>query len=191
MNFDFLSKTKKCNFLILLFSLFFISCDCTLNSSKVNVVNKVSDSLIKVNLRYDDLLGYTSKEDSSNLNNDYFFTIISYINASCSSCLAEIDKWNIFSKEISQKVRILLIFYSNDNFEYLKSVLESEKLNNSQIEIYFDQENQFLKNNPLFTNHNFENTILMDVNDRILLTGNPLHAIETKNSYLANIGKRK
>ena len=106
----------------------------------MNVVNKVSDSLIKVNLRYDDLLGYTSKEDSSNLNNDYFFTIISYINASCSSCLAEIDKWNIFSKEISQKVRILLIFYSNDNFEYLKYVLESEKLNNSQIEIYFDPE---------------------------------------------------
>lgn len=119
------------------------------------------------------------------------FTIVSYINVSCPSCIVEIDKWNEFIGDMKSKdCKVKLVLYSKDNFEYIKYLFESNELKKFPHILYLDTKNVFDRNNPLFNEFDTDKTVLTDKENIVILKGNPLHSKEMKAAYLEAIQKK-
>ncbi len=114
--------------------------------------------------------------------------IYSYVNVSCPGCIADIDIWNKLAAEFIKKdVPVILVFYSKDNFEYIKHLCEVNEIKKFPFPFYLDNQNKFPIGNPDFEALETSPTVLIDRNNKIILTGNPLHSSKTKELYMAKI----
>ncbi|MBS1592594.1 MAG: hypothetical protein JST07_10870 [Bacteroidetes bacterium] len=120
-----------------------------------------------------------------------YYTIITYINVSCSVCIAEIDKWNEFFDTASNgNLQIKLIFYSEDKFEYIKYLSETNGIKKFPFPFYLDNKETFAIKNPIFKDKTVDKTILINKNGNIVLIGNPLHSKEIESKYLNKIQQK-
>lgn len=167
--------------------LIFLSLTILIYNSCANEKNKntISNKLIKFdNLESFNPFNINVKQHSS----DYKYHIISYLNVSCSVCIAEIDKWNEFYKNINKNnFDIILVFYSEDKFEYIKFLFEKGDINKFPFPFYIDKKNIFLKYNPIFSEVSNDKTILIDNANKILNFGNPIHSNETKSLFIKTL----
>lgn len=167
------------------------SCQQQFNSKNIEQQTKEFKSIVgsQVNINYGPLKPYNPFQRNQATTSKPSFTIVSYLNASCSSCIAEINEWKHFYDSLSgnSNVKIQLVFYSDDNFEYLKFLCESGKIEKFPFLFYFDNEREFANQNPLFLRDDIENTVLLDKLGKVLLTGNPLHSQNRKQEYIKTV----
>lgn len=117
--------------------------------------------------------------------NKYKFHIISYLNVSCSVCIAEIEKWNDFYKKANNKnFDIKLIFYAEDKFQYIKYLIEKGDIKPFPFPFYLEYKKTFLIQNPIFNINTTDKTILIDNKNIVRMTGNPIHSNEITSKYL-------
>lgn len=116
--------------------------------------------------------------------------ITTFINASCGSCISEINRWESFSKELAKfNVPVLLIFESNDQFELLHYLCETGTVANSSFPFFMDIKNEYLINNSFMKTTNSMRTVLVDDKNKILLIGNPIKSDKIKDMYIKEIVK--
>ncbi|MFA9189552.1 hypothetical protein [Flavobacterium magnesitis] len=123
------------------------------------------------------------------LNSDY--RIYSKLNASCGTCISNINEWENLIPEFSKyKVPVVLICDSDDRFEMFKYLCETRQVKNFSYPFFLDKKKVFAKKNRFMeVNQNFE-TVLTDKNNNIIMMGNPIKSNEIKNLYLKEIRKR-
>ncbi len=162
---------------ILIISRFSFSC------KEKKILKKENKVLLLQNIRviYDSLAIYNlfQKYDTTK----YKYNIVSYINVSCPPCLDEIDKWAEFYKRFKKRVKVNLVCYSEDYFEYFKYLYENGRINKLPYPLFFDTYSSSIKNNPHFVKNNFDFTAITDNTNKIIAVGNPLHDTKTYNLY--------
>ncbi|SHN35652.1 hypothetical protein SAMN04488057_12811 [Cyclobacterium lianum] len=72
--------------------------------------------------------------------------IITFINVSCVTCLADFEFWNrFFESTSSKKVKVYYVVHSNDRFNFFKYVINSGKIEINLNSVWVD-ENEFYNN---------------------------------------------
>jgi hypothetical protein len=118
--------------------------------------------------------------------------IYSFIDASCSSCLASINNWKLVASEIeSYKIPIILIIQSEDNYELLKYLCEKKNIDNFPFPFYFDVKQQFFVRNKFLNPNRNGHTVLADKDNNILASGDMTLSKKTKEQYLNIIKANK
>ncbi len=134
---------------------------------------------------YDCLNDYRS--DSIGTSNPKF-KIYSRVNASCGTCVDQIDQWGDLSSELGKyNTSIILVCHSENNFEFIKHLCESGKIKEYTDPLYFDEENKFADLNSFMKRSKHFETVLTDRDDTILLMGNPLRSKAMKDLYIKEI----
>lgn len=93
--------------------------------------------------------------------------IISYLDGNCPSCLNELKKWLVHKKDFC--VDVIFVIYAEDQV-MLEYYLQKENIN---VPYYLDNKNEFRIINDLPNNRMFQ-TFLLNSEDKIELTGNPI-----------------
>ncbi|GAA4273806.1 hypothetical protein U6A24_02290 [Aquimarina gracilis] len=100
------------------------------------------------------------------------FTIISYLNADCSNCVTELNKWTSFldsNPVLSERTDIVFIA-SSSNIELFKyQVYDKAKF---EYNIFFDKKNEFVELNKISTIKTYQTFLLK--NEKILYLGSPI-----------------
>lgn len=141
----------------------------------------------------DTLLTYSLSEhslllDSSQLANHFSLKIYAFIDVSCPSCIADIDKWNnVVPEFMKYKVPVILVCYSKNNFEYIKYLFENGQVKKFPFPLYLDITNQLHKQNSYIRENEGHQVVLTDQHNAILAMGNPLLSSEIKALYLKTI----
>jgi hypothetical protein len=176
--------------------LFLICCKRNNNASNIDTLKTIIEKAIgnKLILPKDLELyqPFTNYElDSLQIKNANL-KIYKVINASCGNCVNNVNRWNLFSKELDKYgVPVILVFRSTDNFELLKNIITNmNEINSFPYPFFLDNENKFVKSNSFMTESDSFMTVLTDKNNSILLIGNPLNSQEIKELYLKEIQKR-
>src|SRR5690606_39631739 len=105
------------------------------------------------------------------------YRIYSFINTSCGTCIDEIKLWESLVPDfIENKTAIFLIFGSHDQFELIKHICESGKLENFSYPFFLDVENKYINNNLFMNESKHFETVLTNQENEILLMGNPIHS---------------
>lgn len=119
------------------------------------------------------------------------YQIYSRVDASCGTCIGDINKWNELINEFYKyKVPIILICSSDDNFELIKYLCETGKIKDFKYPLFLDKNNEFVKNNNFMASDiNFE-TVLTDKNRSIIALGSPVYSTGIKDIYIKEIKKR-
>lgn len=97
----------------------------------------------------------------------------------CTGCKLQLDVWKLYMEDIKRITNnnVDFIFYLQPkDKEELLFILENEEFNHP---IYIDEENELAKLNNINGDHVF----LLDKENRILLSGNPLKKTSTKKKY--------
>lgn len=119
------------------------------------------------------------------------YKIYTYINASCGTCVLKISLWEGLIPEFKKhNVPIILICGSDDRFELLKYLCESEGVKIFSYPFFLDKENEFTNKNKFITEAKDFNTVLTDKDNAIILFGNPIHSNKIKDMYLKEIQKK-
>ena len=135
----------------------------------------------------------TSLESSQPINiskiyiSDSLF-IFTSINTSCSTCLMDINKWREFQDILkNNNVALIPICHSNDNFEMLKYLFDSEELESLDYPLFLDPKNKFLRLNDSLLDDHKNITVITNVNKEIILQGNPFQDQNLMDAYLKTI----
>lgn len=141
------------------------------------------DSLLTYSISEDSLL-----LDSSHLANYSSLKIYAFIDVSCPSCIADIDRWNqVVPEFMKYKVPVLLICFSENNFEYIKYLFENGQVKKFPFPLFLDVTKQLHKLNSFVKENEAHQVILTDQCNTILATGNPLFSDDIKALYLKTI----
>lgn len=165
------------------------------NAPKIKTLESVAEKALNQKLYIPDSLDIyipfpnCLKQKEEMLNTK--FQIYSKVDASCGTCIGEINSWNELIHDFSiYNVPIFLICSSDDNFELIKYFCESSLITDFGYPIFFDKKNEFVKENEFMAiDKNFE-TVLIDKNGNIIALGNPVHSKGIKEIYLNEIQKR-
>lgn len=180
-------KSNYLKLILLFFFILFFSC-----KGQNNNKNITSHPDHKVNISYNNLEIYDPfdvKEFVKQSNPS--FTIVSYINVSCPSCIEEIDSWKLFWTKFNNKnCRINLVFYSKDKFEYIKFLVESGEIQKFPFPFYLDVNESFLIHNTFMQNPKYDYTVLLDKDNVLISTGNPLHNKTISSEFTDIINKK-
>jgi alkyl hydroperoxide reductase subunit AhpC len=137
---------------------------------------------------YSPFTGYVM--DSARLAASNTLRVYSHVNASCGSCIAEIDQLKELAGEFQKYgVPLILVLSSKDRFEYLKFICESHKLDNYPYPFLLDTHDRWFSINKQIVYSETNPTVLVNEKQEIRLTGNPLHSAKVKTDYLAEIKK--
>lgn len=130
--------------------------------------------------------------DSAEIARHSSLKVYSYVNVSCASCIAGIEKWDSVAQVfIKNKIPVILICYSKDNFELIKHLCEIGEVKHFSFPFYLDTQDRFSKTNPFFKEYVMDQTVLTDADNSVLLAGDPVHSQKTMELYMAEIEKRK
>lgn len=114
--------------------------------------------------------------------------VYTYINASCSTCIQELNLWKeIIPDFIENGVAVIVILYSHENFEILKHACESGLLEGFQLPFFLDNKNELSKRNLFMRDSNHFQTVLTNNDGTIFMVGNPIHSNEIKRMYFDEI----
>lgn len=113
--------------------------------------------------------------------------IYTFIDVSCSSCIDNIEKWEFLSasKFAKEKVPIILICQSRDDFELFKYFCESGKVPRFQLPFFIDKGGKYFKLNTFINRSN--HTVLTDQANAVILSGDPTHSDKVLNLYMKKI----
>ena len=118
--------------------------------------------------------------------------IYSFIDASCSTCLASINNWKFMASEIKNyKVPVILIVQSEDNYELLKYLCEKKNIDEFPYPFYFDVKGQFFVRNKFLSRNRNGHTVLTDKNNNILASGDMTLSKKVKEQYMNIIKANK
>jgi hypothetical protein len=120
------------------------------------------------------------------------YKIYTLINASCSSCIFELEKWTEFQSMIPNvnEVSIIPVCFSHDNFELLKFAFENNKVKKISLPLVLDTgENGFKQMNEKFVKKYGNFTVLADTDNHVLLQGNPMENLNDKAKFLSRLQK--
>lgn len=99
-------------------------------------------------------------EEGNILNSDY--QIYSRIDASCGTCIGEINKWNELIPVLKRyNVPIILICSSDDDFELLKYFCETSSIEDFGYPFFLDHENVFYGNNKFMKNDKVDISVML------------------------------
>ena len=119
--------------------------------------------------------------------------IYTLINASCSTCLLKLKKWNNFLALVSslKNVSIIPVCFSNDNFELLKFGFENNTLPKVHLLLVLDRDGpgSFRAQNQSLISKSGEFTALTDANNHILLMGNPTESAADSSKFMEKLQK--
>jgi len=117
---------------------------------------------LKVNVSLKDQLNRNNKE----------YTIISYLDADCSDCVRELNKWSDFlssTPQLSKKLDVIFIA-SSSNVELFKyQVYDQAKF---AYNIFFDDKNKFIKLNEVSSIKTYQTFLLKD--NKVVYIGSPI-----------------
>ncbi len=117
--------------------------------------------------------------------------IYSHINASCPTCIRDIELWNNIIPNFEKlKVPIILICESDDNFELFKFMCDKREIKSFSYPFFFDLKRAFYKQNKFMKESTHFETVLTDSDNNILLLGNPIRSKEMQVIYLKEIQNR-
>lgn len=170
-----------------------LSCKKKQNTSKVDSFKVVIDNSLGKKLIISDSLELYQPFPSSIKNKEVLnpkLKIYSHIDASCGTCIESLKAWsNLIPKFKMKNVEVILICTSDNKFELLKYYFESKEIANFSHPLFLDHNNDILNQNEfMLESKNFE-TVLTDVNDTILLLGNPNFSTKIKDLYFNEIKK--
>tara|TARA_R100000935_G_scaffold45914_1_gene69101 strand:- start:7557 stop:8075 length:519 start_codon:yes stop_codon:yes gene_type:complete len=160
--------------------LFFISCEENRGKNQGGILNIPED-----------LISYDSK-DSLNLDEWKSNSLIIYtsINTSCATCLLEIKNWREIEGILKKnKVLLVPICHSKDNFELLIYLFESGELERLNFQLFLDKKNEFINSNKNLLDKTNNITVLTNVNNKILLQGSPFDSQKLMDRYIEVITK--
>lgn len=153
-----------------------------------------ADTLLGRQVRLTDgLEAYTNAKDSlymdsAAISNTNGFRIYAFVNVSCSSCIPDIDKWNLAAREFRKyNVPVVLIGFTKNSFEYLKFLIEDGKLKNFPYPIFLDGDGRFFSAHPFISREVAHQAVLVDNKNTIVATGSPIESGEVKALYLQKI----
>lgn len=120
------------------------------------------------------------------------FKIYSLINASCGTCINSINFWNEFALSIKKyNVPVILICYTDDNFELFKFYCESGEIKTFPYPFFLDSMNTYSIQNTFVEENKSFRTVLTDRNNKILLIGDPSSSKGMQELYVNEIKKHK
>lgn len=112
------------------------------------------------------------------------YTILSYVDVTCSVCIFEIDKWKAFYDSSAKKdFDVKLVFHAHDKFEYIKYLCENKSIKPFPFPFYLDTAQRYAKLNPVLKKDASDKTVVVDKSGQVVLQGNPLHADSTRVKY--------
>lgn len=173
----------------------FISCTSNNQlSDKIKTLESVAEKAINRQLNIpDSLIIYSPFSSNLSYKDDLFdseYKIYSNVDASCGTCIGEINAWNELAPKFDKfKVPVILICHSNDNFVLLKYFCENGEIGDFKFPFFLDYSNDFVEINEFMSyNKNFE-TVLTDRDNNVLALGNPIHSVKILEIYLNIIDK--
>jgi len=167
----------------------FTSCDKTKKSEKADLFKNTIANNLGRNLSIpEDLKLYKPfppyASDSTSIAASEF-KLYTRINTSCSSCMEKISQWEDFARNIRDfNVVLILVCESKDNFEFLKYNCESGSIKNFPFPFFLDEKTKYTAENSFMAVSPHFETVLTDVNNKILLIGNPISSEKTYGIYI-------
>lgn len=114
--------------------------------------------------------------DSSDMFNSSL-RVFSYVNVSCATCLNEIKKWDSLAKSLSRyDTPIILYLQSKDRYELLKYLIEEDRLAPFSYPFVLDTNNNYFIQNSMLNEGKRLYTVLVNKDNEILWTGDPIHS---------------
>lgn len=89
------------------------------------------------------------------------------------------------------KIKVVLVCYSSDYFEYFKYLCESNEINKFKGQFLLDTSNRFALKNPFFLEEIVNKTVFTNAENEVLLVGNPLYNEILLNSFLKKTMQKK
>lgn len=187
---------KKERFLYIFLILILTIQACTLKNrnKKIASIENEIEIILKKDLFVPSSLAlyapFSNDYNIDSLNKKTELKIFTSINVSCGSCFQKIPEWSDFNEKIKDfNVEIYLICKSDDNFELLKYMCESKNIKPITIPFYFDINNEYLQENSFMNLHYQYETVLTDLQNKILMVGNPTLEEQTEKTYIDFIRK--
>lgn len=129
------------------------------------------------------------KKDSLSISKSKF-KIYSHINASCGSCIDQVESWNNLSIDFNEyQVPIVLICTTYDNFNLFRYMCDSGKIKGFIYPFFLEKRAVYELNEFNEESSHFQ-TVLTDENNTILAIGNPVLSKEVYNKYMELITKK-
>ena len=167
------------------------SCNKKIDAS---IKEKVNSFLGKTIILTEDYSFYNP--DSVNINafqnslKEEKYKVFTLINASCSTCVEQINEWQRLSLEFKKyNVPIALICFSKDNFELLKFLYESGSLKKFNTPLILDLNQKFLNTNKFLIEEKHFSAALVNHENEIILIGNPIFSQGIKKMYQEELQK--
>lgn len=115
--------------------------------------------------------------------------IISFFDADCSVCISELKDWQFFLDSVtnrrSSKVEVDFIATSADSLQLYYWLNETVKFS---YPVYFDPQGQFIVQNEIPFDKNFQ-TFILDENNRVVFIGCPIKNDYLKQAFLEKLNK--
>lgn len=110
------------------------------------------------------------------------FKILTFISGECTPCIQKLFEWETFHNELEKfnNVQIFFVIQSVDH-EYFIHMFKQEIPYNYLL--LFDPDNEFFNNNKLPREKLFQ-TMLLNIENKIIITGNPIYNKELKELYI-------
>ena len=130
---------------------------------------------------------YLPKLPDSSLLSGSKTKIYTLVNASCSTCLLQLKEWDDFETNINKQkdVQVIVVCESDDNFQLIKYLFESKKMDKIHLPLVLDLDNKFISFNASLLSSEDDLTVLTDSNNKILLSGNPIKDKNDKKRFMA------
>lgn len=171
----------------------FISCN-NIGSKKEKVEYKRDNSIGKKLILPQKMILYhpfvnSNSIDSTQIANSSL-KIYSIVDGSCVECVGSIKKWIDFTKMTNIPI-VLIITSEDDQFNLFKYVCIEGEFKSFKYPFFLDVESEYYNlNRKLFTSKEVQ-TVLTNVNNKILLTGNPILSHRIQKDYLDKIKSYK
>ena len=114
--------------------------------------------------------------------------LFTLIDVSCSTCLIKMGQLNQLYTEIKKENRdvgFIPICYAADNFEMLKYLIETSKIDRVSVPLVLDVSNNFINLNEGIIDGLVVTTVLTDENNNVILAGDPLGSERDRIELLA------
>lgn len=120
--------------------------------------------------------------------NNVKFRVIHYLNTDCPECISEIKEWNQLNLKLNNySAKLILVCYSEDDFEYFRYLCKKEKIPPVSITFLLDTAKSFIGKNNIFVKTSSGKTVLVNTKGEVLCIGNPIRDKNKLTEYIKNI----
>lgn len=170
---------------VMLISMHLISCKAPAGDTQTKQALRLPDSL-------EEYYPYNKPADINRLKSRKTsdLRIYTLVDVSCSTCILKLGKWNTFYQELKNSGQqfpdLKPICFSEDHFETLKYLFESNQISKIDFPLLLDVENKFIAENHGLVKMG-EMTVLTNARNEVLLAGNPIENHEDREKFLRKI----